>query len=66
MLNLAKLYEIDRHLNKAENIFIKIIDQNSKEQSYYAEFINFYRRTNQQSKAQTLTNEMYRRFGITR
>ena len=66
MLNLAKLYEIDRHLNKAESVFIQIIDRNAKEQAYYTEFINFYRRTNQQAKAQTLTTEMYRRFGVTR
>ncbi len=66
MLNLAKVFEIDWNLNKAENIFIKIIDQNSRKQSYYTEFIKFYRRTNQQTKAQSLSGEMYRGFGVTR
>ena len=66
MLNLAKLYEIQSELDMAEDLFIRMIDENRAEKSYYTEFINFYRRSNQPSKAQTLTYEMYKRFSITK
>ena len=54
MLNLAKLQEINKRFDEAEKMFEKIIDQNPSQKSFYIEFINFYTRTKQGSKANSL------------
>ena len=63
MLNLAKLQEINKRFDEAEKMFEKIIDQNPSQKSFYIEFINFYTRTKQGSKANSLKVRTSRQFG---
>ena len=63
MLNLAKLQEINKRFDEAEKMFEKIIDQNPRQKSFYIEFINFYTRTKQGSKANALKVRTSRQFG---
>ena len=63
MLNLAKIYETNRKLEKAEDLFMEVIDQNPKQKQFYRELVSFYKRTNDKQKAQRVIETVYQRFG---